>query len=46
MRKQKIFTVVKPEEIKENISDIRGINEIREEVENLIQMLKTPEAYY
>ena len=41
-----MFTIAKPEEIKENIDDIRGINEIKEEVENLISMLKNPEAYY
>ncbi len=45
MKREKIFTMIQPEDIKEQLDDIRGINEIREEVENLVKMLKDPEAY-
>lgn len=45
MRQEKAFQIAEPDEIKENLSDIRGIEEIREEVENLIHMLKEPELY-
>lgn len=40
------FDVKKAKDIPQKLSDVRGIDEIKEEVENLIKMLKEPERYH
>jgi len=35
----------KAENIKQRLSDVKGIDEIKEEVENVIKMVKNPDKY-
>ena len=39
------FEVKKAKEIDQRLSDVKGIDEIREEVENVIKMVKNPKIY-
>jgi ATP-dependent metalloprotease len=39
------FEIKKPKDIKQRLSDVRGIDEIKEELENVIKMLQYPEKY-
>lgn len=37
------FEIKTPKDIKQKLTDVRGIDEIKEELENVIKMLKNPE---
>lgn len=39
------FDLKKANDIKQRLSDVKGIDEIKEEIENVIKMVKTPEKY-
>lgn len=39
------FEIVTPNQIKTWLSDVKGIDEIKDEVYNLIKMIKNPEKY-
>ena len=39
------FEIKKAGEIKQRLVDVKGIDEIREEIDNLIKMIKNPEKY-
>ena len=39
------FEIKKADQIKQRLGDVKGIDEIREEVDNLIKMIKDPEKY-
>ena len=39
------FEIKTPKDIKQRLSDVRGIDEIKEELENVIKMLQYPEKY-
>lgn len=40
------FDIKKAKEISQKLSDVKGIDEIKEEIENLIKMVKEPERYH
>ena len=40
------FDIKKAKDIHQKLADVRGIDEIKEEVENLIKMVKEPERYH
>ena len=35
----------KAKDVKQRLDDVKGIDEIREEIENLVKMVKNPERY-
>lgn len=39
------FDIKKAHEIDQRLDDVKGIDEIKEEIENLIKMIKNPEDY-
>jgi ATP-dependent Zn protease len=39
------FEIVDPEKIDTKLSDVKGIDEIKDEIENLIKMIKNPMKY-
>lgn len=40
------FDIKKAKDIKQKLDDVRGIDEIKEEVQNLIKMIQEPERYH
>ena len=39
------FDIKKAKDISQRLDDVKGVDEIKEEIENLIKMLKEPEKY-
>ena len=39
------FEIKKAKDIQQRLDDVKGIDEIKEEIENLIKMIKNPEKY-
>lgn len=39
------FDMKKASDIQQKLSDVKGIDEIKEEIENVIKMVKNPEKY-
>jgi ATP-dependent metalloprotease len=39
------FEIKTPKDIKQKLDDVRGIDEIKEELENVIKMLQNPDKY-
>jgi len=39
------FEIKRPKDIKQRLTDVRGIDEIKEELENVIKMLQFPDKY-
>jgi len=39
------FEVKKAKDLSERLDDVKGIDEIRDEIKNLIKMIKNPEEY-
>ncbi len=39
------FEVKKAKDMSERLDDVKGIDEIRDEIKNLIKMIKNPEEY-
>lgn len=44
--KQDKFEIKKAKDMPTRLSDVKGIDEIKEELENLIKMVKDPERYH
>jgi len=40
------FDIKKAKDISARLDDVKGIDEIKEELENLIKMLKEPDRYH
>jgi ATP-dependent metalloprotease len=40
------FDIKKAKDISARLSDVKGIDEIKEEIENLIKMVREPEKYH
>ena len=40
------FDIKKAKDISARLSDVKGIDEIREEIDNLIRMVREPERYH
>lgn len=41
----KRFEIVKPSEIKEKLADVKGLNEVNQEIKELIHMIKHRKKY-
>jgi ATP-dependent Zn protease len=39
------FDLKKANDISQKLSDVKGIDEIKEEIENVIKMIKNPDKY-
>jgi len=45
MNGQKNFEIKKAVDVTDRLEDVKGIDEIRDEIRNLIKMIKNPEKY-